>query len=1034
MPKFSSRLSRRPQLDSPGLAPRRARLRRMLGETWQGSCRGLAAMLMAGVAMVGPSWAGTIDVADEAEFNTAITNSVAGDTIRLTAGITLTGNLNNLDKNLTIDGNGQTLSGASQYRPFFVESGTVVIENLTVENGKGQGGNGGDGYYGGGGGLGAGGAVFVDENANVTLRDVSFQGNNATGGNGAALISHDGGGGGGGYIGNGSAATGLTGALGGNGGGGNGGDQGSNGSAGSFGGGGGGIGATSGGVGGDGGFGGGGGGGYTVNGGGGFGGGDGYYGGGGGAGLGGAVFVREGGTLQIEKTSGTGNAGFSGGSALGGGAGPYSAQAGQGIGTGMFLNDVQATINVANGQAMTIADTIGGNAGGGIVKSGAGTLTLSGANSYTGGTTVSAGELIGNTTSLQGNIDNDAAVQFNQAADGTYSGVVSGTGSLTKSGSEALTLSGVNTYLGTTTVSAGRLAINGSTTSATTVAAGAELGGSGTITGDVINNGRLAAGNSIGTLNVTGNYTAADNSTMVVEIQPSAAPVAGTDNDLVAVTGAATISNVGTTVQVDGTAGTYTHNTQYTFLTTTGGLTGTFGSITDNLAFFDAALGYTANNAFFMLTENSSDYASVAGTGNQRSVAAAIDRNSAGATGDFRDLLDEFRPMTNAQVQNGLSQLGASVNGSSQQVGIQGTSQLMGVLSRQLRGSMSPGFGASSFSGGSGGFASAQRTGISGPSSSPVADSAIALVSYQESGGGLAGPSYDGACDSLGCGRRSPSWLGWTTGYGLGGSAQGDGNADGIQYGLGGVTFGIEKFVDDCTRIGFFGGYVGSQVTTDNTNQSRTSNGGNFGTLLTHASGNHYGIAIGGFQFDGITSERNMQIGALSATADGETEGWQTFAYGERGLNLQLSDAVLLRPFAGLQYVYARQNGFTETGAGVMNLTVDGNDTHSLRSLLGGELEFAAWASRGLRITPQLRAIYMHEFLDSSTLVNSQFAGVGGSGFSSEGLDLGRDWGIAGGGLSSQLTDRWSLRADYNLQFNEHQVHHVGSGTLSYVW
>ncbi len=67
-----------------------------------------------------------------------------------------------------------------------------------------------------------------------------------------------------------------------------------------------------------------------------------------------------------------------------------------------------------------------------LTKSGAGTLTLTGANTYTGGTTVSAGTLQGNTTSLQGNIANNAAVVFDQVAAGTYAGVLSGTGSLTK--------------------------------------------------------------------------------------------------------------------------------------------------------------------------------------------------------------------------------------------------------------------------------------------------------------------------------------------------------------------------------------------------------------------------------------------------------------------------------------------------------------------------------------------------------------------------------------------------------------------------
>ncbi len=67
-----------------------------------------------------------------------------------------------------------------------------------------------------------------------------------------------------------------------------------------------------------------------------------------------------------------------------------------------------------------------------LTKSGAGTLTLTGVNNYVGGTTVTAGTLQGDTTSLQGNIVNNAAVVFDQAVAGTYAGAMSGTGSLTK--------------------------------------------------------------------------------------------------------------------------------------------------------------------------------------------------------------------------------------------------------------------------------------------------------------------------------------------------------------------------------------------------------------------------------------------------------------------------------------------------------------------------------------------------------------------------------------------------------------------------
>ena len=65
----------------------------------------------------------------------------------------------------------------------------------------------------------------------------------------------------------------------------------------------------------------------------------------------------------------------------------------------------------------------------------------------------------GNAGSLQGNITNNAAVIFDQAGDGTYAGAMSGTGSLTKLGAGTLTLSGINQYTGGTNVNEGTLAL-----------------------------------------------------------------------------------------------------------------------------------------------------------------------------------------------------------------------------------------------------------------------------------------------------------------------------------------------------------------------------------------------------------------------------------------------------------------------------------------------------------------------------------------------------------------------------------------------
>jgi outer membrane autotransporter protein len=93
-----------------------------------------------------------------------------------------------------------------------------------------------------------------------------------------------------------------------------------------------------------------------------------------------------------------------------------------------------------------------------------GTQILSGANTYTGVTTISAGTLqIGNggaTGSVTGNIVDNAALVFNRTGTLTYGGVISGTGSLAKIGTSTLTLTGNNTYAGGSTINAGTLAVS----------------------------------------------------------------------------------------------------------------------------------------------------------------------------------------------------------------------------------------------------------------------------------------------------------------------------------------------------------------------------------------------------------------------------------------------------------------------------------------------------------------------------------------------------------------------------------------------
>jgi autotransporter-associated beta strand protein len=236
--------------------------------------------------------------------------------------------------------------------------------------------------------------------------------------------------------------------------------------------------------------------------------------------------------------------------------------------------DIGASANMNIGWAV-----VSSNSSGGLTKNGTGTMTLSAANTFSGTATINQGTLsLGNLNALQNStldtgISGSQAVTFGVAGANTYNigaiqggdtldfgsntisvgannattsftGILAGSGgSLIKVGSGSLTLSGANTYTGSTTISAGTLVLNGTNSnSAITVNSGGTLAGSGTGGATTINSGgKIGPGNSPGMLTV-GNLTLNGGATYSWEMA-DATGAAGTGWDQINATGLLTIGS-----------------------------------------------------------------------------------------------------------------------------------------------------------------------------------------------------------------------------------------------------------------------------------------------------------------------------------------------------------------------------------------------------------------------------------------------------------------------------------------------------------
>lgn len=563
-------------------------------------------------------------------------------------------------------------------------------------------------------------------------------------------------------------------------------------------------------------------------------------------------------------------------------------------------------------------------------------------------------------------------INFNHtSANYVFGSTMTGNGSVNVlSGTTILTAA--NSYTGPTTVDGATLIVNGSIASSPlTVDGGGLVGGTGFLGPTTIGAGTLSPGNSIGTITVQGNLVLSTASTYLVEIAPTSA-------DRTDVTGAAQLAG---DLRVVAAPGTYAPGTTYTILTATGGVTGTFDSVTSNLAssaFVAPTVSYNADHVFLTLARTAS-FASVGWTRNQIATGTGVD-----SLGFGNPIFNTVLYGTAAQARQAFDTLSGELHASTAGVLVDESRDLRDAVLGHLR-----------------------------------------RASFDNAAGGTA--SRDARAEVLaGAETRASGLTFWAQGFGARGRIDGDGNAATVGRRHAGAVAGFDGAVDDW-RFGFAAGYSDSAAGVDARASSASVDSGHaalYGAGRAGAWNVRAGMA---YSYHQIDTTRSVAFPGFVDRTTAAYRGGTTQVFGEVGYGVGFGP-VAIEPFAGAAWVQARTSGFTEKG-GVAALTGARDREEAGFTTLGGRLATSV-AVGGMMLAPRLSAAWQHALGDVTPVSTLSFAS-GGTAFEIAGAPLARDSALLEAGADLHLNAQTTLGVLYQGQVARNAEDHAIRGRLA---
>jgi uncharacterized protein with beta-barrel porin domain len=508
---------------------------------------------------------------------------------------------------------------------------------------------------------------------------------------------------------------------------------------------------------------------------------------------------------------------------------------------------------------------------------------------------------------------------------------------------------------------------NGLVTGDTLVGEKSILGGYGTFTGDVLNDGgTVAPGNSIGTLTITEDYTQRPDGTLEIEIGDG-------ESDRLIISGTAYLQ--GGTLNLIPLG--YATGGNYGFLNAAT-VNGTFGSILSP-AILSAQLLPSAGGLSLGVTRNT--YASLGANSGQQHLGGSLDAIRPAASGDMEDVLNLVDRMQLAPLQNALNDMAPGIHAAASYASIQNTHRSMGYVRRHWKDLQT------------------EATQTDTP--------------YESSEQGI----------------NTTRFNAWGSFVGASSRAKSQDVIPGYNESMTGLVLGLDYTIGENLTTGLAGSYTTQSLNQEDgsgTSIIKTFRGYAYGLWDQNPEARGWYVAtalgMGTIRFD---TDRDIAFLGREAKSDHSAQDYSLLA--TTGYDIE-TGGWTIRPSLNLEYVFLHEEGYDESDARDMNLHISGHDAHSLQSALGVSIARRCRMKQAVLI-PEVRLAWSHEFLPEQDDLSARFLAAGPS-FDIPSRDIPKDALNLGLAVKAPLSRDILAAFDYECtltEANEATDHRLGA-------